>query len=799
MPCCEDVISSRSVTQTYRGMWAMLAIVAALFIVPTVQAGKLALTYDKPAAQWTEALPLGNGLLGAMVFGGLADERVQINEGTLWGGQPHEYTNPNAAAKLIELRQLIFSGKVKEAEALSAAVMGNPRTLMPFQPFADLRLHFVGHDAASDYRRELRLDDAINTVSYRLGDARFRRETFVSYPDRVIVMHLTADRPGRLNFTITLDSPQPGSHTALVSRNALELTGQIEPRVNPDSSWTASWSKPGLHYAGRLAVKAEGGEVRQVGDHLDVRGANSVTLLFSGATSFRTYQDVGGYAEARVRAMMAKAIRHSFTDLRRAHIADYRALFERVRLRLGSANLDEAASTDQRIRDFKTGDDPSLVALYYQFGRYLLISSSRAGGQAANLQGIWNQDLLPAWSSKWTTNINLQMNYWPAETGDLWETQTPLWDLIGDLQVTGAKTARSHYGARGWVLHHNSDIWRATTPVDGSWGIWPVGGVWLANQMWDHYEFSGDDNFLRRQAYPALKGAAEFVLDFLVEAPAGSPVAGRLVTNPSMSPENRYLLHGEAVSLTYAPTMDIELINDLFNHVRAASQRLGVDSELRSRIDDAQRRLPPLQVGPKGQLLEWIEDYRETEPDHRHVSHLYAVYPGETIALDQTPALAGAAKRSLELRGDGGTGWSRAWKTALWARLGDGDHAYKLLHGLIAENTLPNMFDVCPPFQIDGNFGGAAGIAEMLVQSRVGEITVLPALPSKWREGEVDGLRARGGLQVGVTWRNGALTEVRMRSMTKASVRLSYGSQSLAVTLEPGKMLKVNGSRLIPP
>jgi alpha-L-fucosidase 2 len=438
------------------------------------------------------------------------------------------------------------------------------------------------------------------------------------------------------------------------------------------------------------------------------------------------------------------------------------------------------------------------VALYYQYGRYLLISSSRAGGQPANLQGIWNQDLLPAWGSKWTTNINLEMNYWPAETGALWETQTPLWDLIDDLQVAGAKTAQRYYGAHGWVVHHNSDLWRATTPVDGPWGLWPMGGVWLSNQMWDHYTFSGDEAFLRNPAYPAMKGAAEFVLDFLVEAPAGSPVAGKLVTNPSTSPENRYLLDGKPVGLTYAPTMDIELINDLFNHVRAAARHLGVDAALVSRIDAAQPRLPPLQIGHKGQLQEWIEDYPETEPDHRHVSHLYALYPGDAISPDKTPALAMAARRSLELRGDGGTGWARAWKTALWARLGDGDHAYKLLHDLIAENTLPNMFDDCPPFQIDGNFGGTAAIAEMLMQSRIGEITVLPALPSRWQDGEVDGLRARGGLRVGITWRKGVPTEVRLLSTTATSVHLRYQHQRIVVALEPGKELTVGAARLMP-
>ncbi|EIL93122.1 alpha/beta hydrolase domain-containing protein [Rhodanobacter fulvus Jip2] len=778
--------------------WALLTVFAALFMASQARAGNAVLVYDKPASQWNEALPLGNGLMGAMVFGGVPDERVQLNLGTLWGGAPNDYIAQGAASRLKPIQKLIFSGKVAQAEALSAGFMGDPKLLMPFQPFGDLHLHVENKGKVSDYQRELRLDDAISTVSYAVDGVHFRRETFMSYPDRVLVMHLSADQPAAQNFTVTLTSPQPGAKVALVGKDTIALTGQIEPRTNPASSWTGSWSKPGMTYAGRLVIKTKGGSIRQAGDHLEVRGADAVTLVFSGATSFKSYRDISGNAEAAARAPLDKAVQRSYEALKNAHLADYRALFDRVHLRLGDDASRENVATDKRIRDFKTHDDPSLVALYYQYGRYLLISSSRAGGQPANLQGIWNQDLLPAWGSKWTTNINLEMNYWPAETGALWETQTPLWDLIDDLQVAGAKTAQRYYGAHGWVLHHNSDLWRATTPVDGPWGLWPMGGVWLSNQMWDHYTFSGDETFLRNRAYPAMKGAAEFVLDFLVEAPKGSPVAGKLVTNPSTSPENRYLLGGKPVGLTYAPTMDIELINDLFNHVRAAARHLGVDAALVSRIDAAQPRLPPLQIGHKGQLQEWIEDYPETEPDHRHVSHLYALYPGDAISPDRTPALAKAARRSLELRGDGGTGWARAWKTALWARLGDGDHAYRLLHDLIAENTLPNMFDDCPPFQIDGNFGGTAAIAEMLMQSRIGEITVLPALPSRWQDGEVDGLRARGGLRVGITWRKGVPTEVRLLSTTATSVHLRYQHQRIVVALEPGKELTVGAARLMP-
>ena len=451
-------------------------------------------------------------------------------------------------------------------------------------------------------------------------------------------------------------------------------------------------------------------------------------------------------------------------------------------------------TTDQRIKSFAENDDPSLLALYFEFGRYLLISSSRPGGQPANLQGIWNEELLPAWSSKWTTNINLEMNYWQADAGDLWETEEPLWSLIRDLRVTGADTARVHYHSKGWVLHHNTDLWRATTPVDGPWGIWPTGGVWLANQMWDHYEFSGDREFLRQQAYPAMKEAAEFALDILVEAPAGTPFAGRLVTNPSTSPENRYLLNGKPENLTYAPTMDIELIRELFENCRRAAEILGTDAEFRSELDKDANRLPPLQIGKRGQLQEWIEDYAETEPQHRHVSHLYSLYPGHDISLKSTPELAAAAKKSLELRGDGGTGWSTVWRAALWARLQNPEHAYNNLKILITTSTLPNMFDLCPPFQIDGNLGGPAAITEMLVQSTPDEVSVLPALPRQWPSGSLKGVRVRGGGKVAIAWKEGRLTKFTLRSDHRMKYRVRYGENSAEVRVEPGKSVVLDGA-----
>ena len=773
---------------------AMMVLVAATALNAAAGASDsdFNLTYDGTATKWTEALPLANGRIGAMVFGGTENERLQINESTLWGGGPHDYTNPQAYTHLDEIRQLIFAGKVDEAEKLSESLMGQPKLLMPYQPFCDVRLHFPGHGQATEYRRELHLDDAIAETAYKVGSASFRREVFVSYPDQVLVIRITASQPGQVTFSVGMDSPQAGTHVESTANDTLQLTGQIQPRQNLPSSWTGSWDQPGIRFAAVLKVLAGGGSVRHAEGRLEISGANSVTILFSNATSFRNYRDIGGDALGVAWNYLQRAAKQSYDRLRQRHVDDFRQLFSRVQLRLGGEHSTE--TTDQRIKSFAENDDPGLLALYFEFGRYLLISSSRPGGQPANLQGVWNEDLLPAWSSKWTTNINLEMNYWQADAGDLWEMEGPLWNLIRDLRVTGAETARVHYHSKGWVLHHNTDIWRATTPVDGPWGIWPTGGIWLANQMWDHYEFSADREFLRRQAYPAMKEAAEFALGVLVEAPAGTPFAGWLVTNPSTSPENRYVLNGAPHHLTYAPTMDIELIRELFENSRRAAEILGTDAEFRSELDRAEKRLPPLQIGNRGQLQEWIEDYPEAEPTHRHVSHLYSLYPGHGISLKATPELAAAAKKSLELRGDGGTGWSTVWRIALWARLQNPEHAYANLKLLITTSTLPNMFDLCPPFQIDGNLGGPAAITETLVQSTADQITVLPALPHQWSSGSLKGVRARGGGKLDITWKEGRLTELTLQSDRAMKYRVSGRGISAEVQIEPGKRVVLDGA-----
>jgi alpha-L-fucosidase 2 len=742
----------------------------------------LTLWYRQPATQWTEALPLGNGRLGAMVFGGLHEDRIQINEATLWGGGVHDYVNPQAHDRLAKLRELIFAGRTAEAEKLSGEMMGLPALLMPYQPFCDLRLSVEGTAAAANYHRSLSLDEAAATVTYESEGMRFRREVFVSHPDQILTIRLTADQPGKQSLAVALDSPQPGAVIENVGLNELRLTGQIQPRDNPVSSWSGSWKEPGLRYAAIAQVHADGGGVTAENGSITVRNADAVTIILSGATSFRSYKDIEGDPLQQTQIFLDRAVQKSYGVLRARHVADHQEIFRRVDIRLGP---DAGASypTDVRIAAAKTADDPALAALYFQFGRYLLIASSRPGGQPANLQGLWNDRLLPPWGSKWTTNINLQMNYWLAESGAMWETLQPLWDLITDLQETGAKTARVHYGSRGWVLHHNTDLWRATTPVDGAWGHWPMGGVWLANQMWDHYRFCLDEQFLEKRCYPAMRGAVQFALDTLVEAPPGTPFAGKLVTNPSFSPENSYLLNGQKALLTYAASMDLELIGELLDAFVQASRKLNSDAPLRDAALVAKDRLPPIQVGSRGQLQEWIEDYPEVEPDHRHVSHLWALYPGHSISPARTPRLAAAARRSLELRGDGGTGWAKAWKIALWARLLEGDHAHLLLRSQLAESTLPNMFDTHPPFQIDGNFGGAAAIAEMLLQSDDQIVSLLPALPSAWPQGQVRGLRGRGGLKVDMEWANGQLINAALTSDIGGKVIVRNRGRSAELTL----------------
>jgi alpha-L-fucosidase 2 len=787
----------------------------------------LVLRYDKPAIRWTEALPVGNGRLGAMVFGGLASERLQLNEATLWSGRPRAWDNPEARAMLPEVRAAIFAGDYVRATSLAKKMQGPYNE--SYQPLGDLHFDFAEvAGAPSAYERDLDLDRAIATVRFSIGDASFRREVFSSFPDQVIVVRLTCDRPGRIGFRLSADSPlrhaveTDGSQT-------LHLRGRAPSHVDPNYlpsdqpiRYGDGQGADGMTFDTRVRVLAEGGRVTSGGSTLDVAGADAVTLLLSSATSFNgpgkpPGTDESEPAAAALRRLETAQIR-GYAELRDRHVADHQRLFRRVELDLGSASAAAALTTDARLDRFLDGNaDPGLAALLYQYGRYLLIASSRPGGLPANLQGIWNESMRPPWSSNWTLNINAEMNYWPAEVANLEECHEPLFAFIDALAVNGRRTAEINYGAPGWVAHHNADVWAQTAPVgdygggDPRWANWPLSAAWLSTHFWEHYAFGRDEVFLRQRAWPVMRSAAEFGLHWLID-----DGKGHLVTAPSTSPELSFRMQdGEEASVSMASTMDMSILWELFTDCLEALRVLRIEPDLATRLESVRRRLYPLKIGARGQLQEWFSDFMESEVNHRHPSHLFGLYPGRRITAT-TPELFAAARRSLEIRGDDGTGWSLAWKINLWARFRDGDHAYGLIRNLLRPvrdeqhttygpggGVYPNLFDAHPPFQIDGNFGFTAGVSEMLVQSRLSvatnqpntEIELLPALPSAWPAGSVRGLRARGGFELtALAWADRRLVRAEILPHHGGSLRVQYAGTTAVFQARSGERLVLDSS-----
>ncbi|MEO8657610.1 MAG: glycoside hydrolase family 95 protein [Bryobacteraceae bacterium] len=763
-----------------------------LQVTPSLAAEPLTLWYRQPAKEWVEALPVGNGRVAAMVFGGAAEERIQFNEHTVWTGGPHDYQHPGAVKSLGQIRELLFAGKQKEAETLAMAeFMSIPLGQMSYQAFGDLLLSSPVADV-TEYRRELNLDTAVSAVSFVSNGVTYRREVFASFPAKAIIVRLTASKPGSLTFLARLKSAHAGAAITAVGADGLSMAGAVQ--------------KSEIRFEARLLVLAQKGKTAVRDGAVAVDGADSATLILTGATNFKNWRDVSGDPKPLNEAVITAARAKGYPALLKEHLADHQRLFRRVALDLG-ASAAAAQPTDKRIEAFAGGGDPQLVTLLFQYGRYLMIGSSREGGQPANLQGIWNGSNTPPWDSKYTCNINTEMNYWPVEVTNLSECHTPLFDALKDLSVSGALTAKEHYGARGWVVHHNFDLWRGSAPINhANHGIWETGGAWMAHHLWEHYLFTGDKTFLRETAYPLMKGAAIFFSDAMVK----DPQRGWLISGPSNSPEQGGLVMG--------PTMDHQIIRSLFGLVIAAGEVLDVDADLRKELTEKRAQIAPNQIGRLGQLQEWLQDTDDPDNKHRHVSHLWGVYPGNDITAYGSPDLFRAATKSLEFRGDAATGWSMGWKVNLWARFLDGDHSYLILRNLLtpvgatrgAGGVYPNLFDAHPPFQIDGNFGATAGIAEMLLQSHDPNATplgltavqkgeaaflhLLPALPSALSDGSVSGLKARGGLEVALTWKAGALEHATIRAARSLPVTVLYKGKKVTLDARAGKTYRLNSS-----
>ena len=766
---------------------------------PQPRESRMVLWYRHPADKWENALPVGNGRLGAMVFGRTDEEQIQLNEDTYWSGGPYSTVVKGGYKKLPEIQKLIFEGRYRQAHTLfGRSLMGYPVEQQKYQALANLVIKDPGQDRIDDYRRQLDLDTAIATTRYQQAGVRYVREVFVSPVDQVIVVRITADKPGRISFSAQLRGYRNTAHSNYATdyfrmdsygTDGLKLSGRSADYMGIESK---------VRYEARLRCQATGGSVSVTDDELKVRDADAVTMLIAAATNFVSYKDLSADPVASAESALNKASGKKFESIETAHVEEHRRLFRRVRFNLQETSNSQLP-TDERLKNFDGSNDPELAALLFQFGRYLLISSSRPGTQPANLQGIWNKDMNPSWDSKYTTNINTQMNYWPAEVANLSECAAPLFTMIRELTDQGSEVAREHYGAHGWVHHQNTDIWRVAAPMDGpSWGTFTTGGAWLCTHLWDHYLYTGDKQFLK-EYYPVMKGSAEFFLDFLVKHPR----SGWMVTAPSTSPENFPAIPGQkkffdelttfetTTSICAGSAIDMQILRELFSEVEQASTILGTDESFREKVATMRAKLAPPQVGSKGNLQEWLEDWGETETSHRHVSGLWGLFPGHEISPRLTPKLADASKVVLEQRGLQGNGWSSAWKAACWARLGDGNGALGNIDYAVHNYTFNSLFSICSKaMQVDGAFGITAAIAEMVLQSQEDELNLLPALPDVWKSGEVSGLCARGGFEVALVWNQGHLDKATVlarlgnRCRVRSNDKLKVESQGREVIVK---------------